>query len=45
MAAFAPEHPRRPLFGLRPIHWMMLGIIAIALVGGGYSLRGGASSR
>lgn len=30
------------VLGLRPIHWMMIGIIALALGGGGFALRGGA---
>jgi cytochrome c-type biogenesis protein CcmE len=42
MATLAADRPRRKVFGLRPIHWMMLGIIVMALGTGGYSLRGGA---
>ncbi len=42
MATPATERRRRQVFGLRPIHWMMLGIIATALTTGAYSLRGGA---
>lgn len=33
---------RRPLLGLRPVHWMMIGIIAIAVIAGWYALRGGS---
>ena len=42
MATIATEGGRGQPFGLRPVHWMMLGIIALALGAGGYSLRGGA---
>ena len=42
MATLAAERGRRRAFGLRPIQWIMIGIIALALVAGGYSLRGGA---
>jgi cytochrome c-type biogenesis protein CcmE len=42
MATLVTDAPRRPRFGLRPVHWMMLGIVAIAIGVGGYSLRGGA---
>ena len=42
MATLAAERGRRRALGLRPIQWIMIGIIALALVAGGYSLRGGA---
>ena len=42
MATVAVERSHRPVFGLRPIHVMMLGIILLALGGGAYALRGGA---
>ena len=42
MATLAVERSHRHVFGLRPIHLMMLGIILLALVGGAYALRGGA---
>ena len=42
MATLASERSRRPRLGLRPVQWMMIGIIALALGVGGYSLRGGA---
>ncbi|MDQ5854294.1 MAG: cytochrome c maturation protein CcmE [Chloroflexota bacterium] len=42
MATLASERGRGPAFGLRPVHWIMIGIIALALGAGGYSLRGGA---
>ena len=41
MATLATER-RRPALGLRPVQWIMLGIIALALGGGAYALRGGA---
>ena len=40
MATLAAE--RRRILGLRPIQWIMVGIIILALGGGGYALRGGA---
>jgi cytochrome c-type biogenesis protein CcmE len=42
MATLVSEVRRRPRLGLRPVHWMMLGIIVMAIGFGGYSLRGGA---
>ncbi len=42
MATLATERDHRPVFGLRLVHWMMVGIIALALGGGTYTLRGGA---
>jgi cytochrome c-type biogenesis protein CcmE len=42
MATLVAEAPRRRMLGLRPVHWLMLGIIVMALGFGGYSLRGGA---
>lgn len=42
MATIATERGRRQMLGLRPIHWIMLGIIMMALAFGGYALRGGA---
>ena len=42
MATLASERNRRPMLGLRPVQWIMIGIIALALGVGGYSLRGGA---
>ncbi len=42
MATLAPERDHQPVFGLRMLHWMMVGVIALALGGGGYALRGGA---
>ncbi len=40
MATLAAE--RRRILGLRPIQWIMVGIIVLALAGGAYALRGGA---
>jgi cytochrome c-type biogenesis protein CcmE len=40
MATLAAEHSTRR--GLRPVHWLMAGIVVIALTTAGYSLRGGA---
>lgn len=40
MASIAVEHSRVRRKGLKPLHWMMLGIIAVALGFGGWSLRG-----
>lgn len=42
MAVLAVERRGRWVLGLRPVHWIMLGIVALALAGGGYALRGGA---
>src|SRR5687768_1565184 len=42
MATLVAERSRRRVLGLRPVHWIMLGIIALALGFGAYSLRGGA---
>ncbi len=42
MATLATHKSQRAVLGLKPIHWMMLGIIALALGGGGYSLSNGA---
>ena len=41
MAVLVAERSSRH-FGLRPIHWLMAGIVVIALTTAGYSLRGGA---
>ncbi len=41
MATLAANPRRGRVLGLRPIHWMMLGIIALALGGGAYALSGG----
>ncbi len=42
MATLAAEGDHQPVSGLRPLHWIMVGVIALALGGGGYALRGGA---
>jgi cytochrome c-type biogenesis protein CcmE len=39
MASIAVEHTRNHRLALKPLHWLMLGIIAIALGFGGWSLR------
>lgn len=40
MASIAAEHSHTRRWGLKPLHWMMLAIVAIALGFGGYSLGG-----
>jgi cytochrome c-type biogenesis protein CcmE len=41
MASIVAEHtPRGRTLGLKPVQWMMLGVIAMALGFGGWSLRG-----
>jgi cytochrome c-type biogenesis protein CcmE len=41
MASIAVEHPTRARRRtLKPLHWMMLGIVALALGFGGWSLQG-----
>jgi len=40
MASIAVEHTRARRGGLKPLHWMMLAIVAVALGFGGWSLRG-----
>jgi cytochrome c-type biogenesis protein CcmE len=42
MATLAAEQAPRRRFALRPIHWLMAGIVVIALTTAGYSLQGGA---
>lgn len=42
MATTSVERRGRRVAGLRPLHWVMAGIIALALGGGAYALRGGA---
>ena len=41
MATLATERGRHQVLGLRPVHWIMFGIIALALVTGAYALRSG----
>ncbi|MBA3945276.1 MAG: cytochrome c maturation protein CcmE [Herpetosiphonaceae bacterium] len=41
MATYAADIQPRRLMGLSPMHWLMLAIIAVALVYGGLSLRKG----
>ena len=41
MAASATERRRGRIVGLRPVQWIMVGMIALALGAGGYALRGG----
>ena len=42
MSTLGREDGRRQGLGLRPVHWLMVGIIVLALVGGAYALRDGA---
>ena len=42
MSPRATERRTGRVFGLRPVHLMMIAIIFLALFGGAYSLRGGA---
>ena len=42
MATTVVERRSRRRAGLRPVQWVMAGIIALALGGGAYALRGGA---
>ena len=42
MATLVAERRRGPVFGLRPVQWIMIGIVVLALGLGAYSLRGGA---
>jgi cytochrome c-type biogenesis protein CcmE len=40
--AVVAERPRQPLLGLRPIQWIMVGIVVLAVALGAFALRGGA---
>jgi hypothetical protein len=42
MATLVAEQAPKRRLAVRPIHWLMLGIVVIALTTAGYSLRGGA---
>lgn len=41
MAILAADRRHRPAFGLRPLHLLMAGIVALAVGGGAYALSGG----
>src|SRR5687768_5267089 len=42
MATLVTEHRNPKVLGLRPIQWIMVAIILVALAGGAYALQGGA---